>query len=205
MASIADLTVRPVVGDPRSLAELLGRPGVLRTGHYRLLSGLHTEYFLAFSQIAQDARAVRELASDLGAVCAPWLPTMVLAPSTAGVALGGELARELCLPLHLASLDSVGRADGLLGGVSIAGHRVLLVNDVVTTGDGLAALQHAVEAAEASVAGAAWFASRSDAEVGTRIGAPVVMSAALDLAATHADECALCRSGDELQDALDIN
>jgi orotate phosphoribosyltransferase len=201
----ADLTFRPLVGDPRDLADFLGRPGVLRTGHFRLLSGLHAEHFLAFSAIAQDPHAVRVIAGDLAAVCGPCDPSMVLAPSTAGVALGGELARELGIALQLAELDAHGRASGVLGDIDLSGQRVLLVNDVITTGDGLLALRDVVGHAGGSVIGAACFAMRSDTDTSERLGAPVHVSVALRLSSVPAHECPLCRDGVELEDALDIN
>ena len=125
MASTVDLTFHPLLGDPRSLAELLGRPGVLQTGHFRLLSGLHTEHFLAFSHVAQDRQAVRQLAAELAACCGPWAPTCVLGALDAGVALGGELARDLDVPLHLATLDERGRPNAVLSDASLQAHRVL--------------------------------------------------------------------------------
>lgn len=205
MSSTADLTFRPLVGDPQLLADYLGRDGVLRHGHFRLLSGLHTEHFLAFSQIAQDPQAVRRIANDLAAVCGPWGPSMVLAPSTAGVALGGELARALHAPLHLASLHETGRANGVLGEPAIAGARVLLVNDVITTGDGLVALRDVARAAGADVAGAACFGTRADVDMAGRLKMQICLSVGLTLPAFPADECPMCADGSEPVDALDIN
>jgi orotate phosphoribosyltransferase len=205
VSSTANLTFRPFVGDPQHLAEFLGREGVLRHGHFRLLSGLHTKQFLAFSQIAQDCHAVREIAENLAAVCAPWDPTMVLAPSTAGVALGGELARALQAPLHLASLDETGRANGVLGSPDLAGARALLVNDVITTGDGLVALRDVAVDAGAEIVGAACFGTRTNVDVAKRLGIPICLSVGLNLPAFHSSECPMCADGSEPLDALDIN
>lgn len=205
MTPTADLTFRPLLGDTRYTAELLGRPGVLRTGHFRLLSGLHTAHFLAFSRIAQDQTAVRSIARDLGAVAGVWAPSLVLAPSTAGVALGGDLADELDLPLYLAALDANGRAEGVLARPRLDGERVLLVNDVITTGDGLAAMRDVVVAAGGEAIGAACFASRSSVDTESRLGLPVIVTAQLDLDAFGVEDCPLCQTGDELEEALDIN
>lgn len=205
MSSTADLTFRPFVGDPELLADYLGRDRVLRHGHFRLLSGLHTEHFLAFSQIAQDRQAVRRIASDLAAVCGPWAASVVLAPSTAGVALGGELAGALDAALHLASLDETGRANGVLGDPNLKGARVLLVNDVITTGDGLVALRDVADAAGAEVAGAACFGTRANIDVAERLEIPLALSVGLSLATFPADQCPMCADGSEPIDALDIN
>lgn len=55
----------------------------------------------------------------------------------------------------------------------LKGQRVLLVNDVVTTGAGMTALAHVVEAG-GEIAGAAWFASRSRIDIEKMIHAPGV-------------------------------
>jgi orotate phosphoribosyltransferase len=205
LSSTADLTFHPLLGDPRELADVLGRPGVLRTGHFRLLSGLHTEHFLAFSAIAQDPEAVRAIAANLAVVCSPWDPSVALAPSTAGVALGGELARLLGIGLQLAALDANGRASGVLGDTDLSGSRVLLVNDVITTGDGLVALRDVVTSAGGATIGAACFGIRSRIDITGRLGIPVAVSVGLNLPVTSADECSMCHNGVDFEDALDIN
>lgn len=206
MTFTAAPTFVPIVGEPRWLADYLGRPGVIRHGHFRLLSGLHAEQFLAFSEIARDAEAVRSIAADLAAVCAPWQPSLVLAPSTAGVALAAQLARTLEEPLMLAALDDRGRATGILGDADIEGARVLLVNDVITTGQGLLALRDAAAAAGGLTIGAACFANRGDVDVAELIEVPVCYSARLNLRAVPAEQCEVCaRTGEEPEHAIDIN
>ena len=46
-------------GDPYALAELLALPGAIMEGHFQLLSGLHTDRFVAFSRIAERVRRSR--------------------------------------------------------------------------------------------------------------------------------------------------
>jgi orotate phosphoribosyltransferase len=130
----------------------------------------------------------------------------VLAPSTAGVTLGGALARQLGVGLQLAALDAQGRAERVLGEAELTNQRVLLVNDVITTGDGLIALRDVVTQAGGSVIGAACFGIRSEIDVAERLGVPATVSVALRLPAVPADRCPLCRDGvAHIEDALDIN
>jgi orotate phosphoribosyltransferase len=107
--------------------------------------------------------------------------------------------------MHLACLNSDGRPEGLVGDPDIAGARVLLVNDVVTTGQGIDALARTVRERGADVAGAAWFASRSGVDVVGNIDAPVVFAVSLDLKAVPADECETCSRGVPLEDGTDLN
>jgi orotate phosphoribosyltransferase len=193
-------------GDPRVIEDMIAAPKALMSGHFELLSGLHTEQFLAFSNVARDESALALIAELLLPEVAASVPAFVLAPSTAGVALGWSLARRLGVPLHLASLDESGRPEALIGEPALASRRGLLVNDVLTTGHGLQRLAEIVTARGGEVACAAWFLTRSpDVKVEQLIGAPAFSILTMSLPAWTADECALCDSQQPLSPALDLN
>jgi orotate phosphoribosyltransferase len=197
-------SLHPRLGDARVVIDMLSRREALRTGHFALLSGAHTSHFLMFSRLAKDDRDLDLLAEWLTPSVAAWRPTGVLAPSTAGVALGWTLARNLGVPLHLADIDSEGRATDVIGG-SVSGQRLVLVNDVVTTGAGMIALAEAARRGGAEVAGGAWFATRHEVDVSALIAAPVAYVAELALDSWDPDDCPLCRGGDTFEAALDLN
>jgi orotate phosphoribosyltransferase len=192
------------LGDPAAVRYMLSLPGVLRTGHFDLLSGLHSDTFLAFSGIASDSEALRQVVSWMAPSIAPWGADVVFAPSTAGVALAGGLALELQLPLALTTLSPGGRALGVLGDIDLGLRRVLIVNDVLTTGKGLAALRRIVENGGGEVVGSAWFLTRSD-------GAPqppLMRSqsvASARMPAWPAAECQMCADGMTAEVAIDLN
>jgi orotate phosphoribosyltransferase len=204
-ASVHAPALETHLGDQWTLAELLARPGVLESGHFRLLSGAHSEHFLRFSRIASDPTALESLAAALAPTVASWRPDAVLAPSTAGVSLGRELAQQLGLTLNLASVDESGRADEILGGVFLGGRRVLIINDVVTTGEGLEALANVADAAGGTVAGAAWFASRAHVDVASRLGAPTAWLVTAELPTFAPEACPCCVAGLDAVDGLDLN
>jgi orotate phosphoribosyltransferase len=109
------------------------------------------------------------------------------------------------VPLHLATVDSGGRADGLLGAPPPAGNRVLLVNDVVTTGEGLGALARVVAAHDGEVAGAGWFISRDHIDVEAQLGVPSYGVATVDLPSWSPADCVLCAAAEPLRPGLDLN
>jgi orotate phosphoribosyltransferase len=193
-------------GDPAFIRDLLAREGVIEHGHYQLLSGLHSDAFIRFSALARDDEALGCVGDWLTPSLKPWEADAVVAPSTAGVALAWTLALRLGLPLHLAAAGDDGRASRITSGLDeFPGRRVLLVNDVVTTGAGISALARLVEDAGAEVAGAAWFASRSPVNVEGMIGAPTAFVVALELAAVAAEDCESCRHEIPLERATDLN
>lgn len=191
------------LGDPSLIAELLASPGAIRTGHYSLLSGLHTDTFFAFSAIARDARAIRQICAWLTPAAAAWEPDIVLAPTTAGVTLGAGIAQDLGVPLALTSLDHQGRAAGVLGGTDLAGRRVVLVNDVFTTGHGLRLLADTATSAGAQVVGACWFLSRT-ADLPDDLP-PFVAIATAAMPAWPGAECFMCAEQFPAEQAIDLN
>lgn len=209
MLEAPTLTTAPLLrarlGDPNEVAELIATRGALLTGHFELLSGAHSDHFLRFSRIADDDIALDRVTCWLAPSVAAWMPTALVAPSTAGVALAWRLGQHLRLPVHLALVGADGRAASLPEVLSLEGERVALVNDVVTTGDGLAALAAVATGRGAAIAGAAWFVSRSDADVSVRVGAPVASVGELVLDAWSADHCRLCSSGFALNRAIELN
>ncbi len=192
-------------GDPRVVADMIASSQTIMSGHFRLLSGLHTDLFLAFSRIAGKGAMLERVSEWLAPEAAAERPDFVLAPSTAGVALGWALAGRLGVGLHLASLDDAGRPDGVLGEPDLSGGRGLLVNDVVTTGQSFQALAGLLEQRGAAVGCAAWFMTRSAADVAELIGAPAISVLTLPLAAWDAEGCELCKDSTPLSAAIDLN
>jgi orotate phosphoribosyltransferase len=192
-------------GDPRVIEDMIVSSSAILSGHFELLSGLHSDRFLTFSSIARDAAFLSRVGDLLFPDVAAQQPDLVLAPSTAGVALGWTLACRLGVPLHLASLDESGRPDGVLGEPELADKRALLVNDVVTTGRSFQALAELIRARDGSVACAAWFMTRSDTDVAKLLDVPGASVLTLPLEAWDAEGCELCRGNVPLSPALDLN
>lgn len=205
-AAASEIALVPRLGDPAQVSRLLTVEGVLREGHFRLLSGLHADVFLAFSAIADNASNLDEIASWLGPTVDAWTPDAVLAPSTAGVGLAATLARRISAPLHLAAVGADGRPFDVLGSVPAQRARVLLVNDVSTTGTAIAALARIARAHGADVVGAAWFASRSLTPHAS-FDFPTAHVVDLNLTAAMSTECQRCAArGDvDIEDATDLN
>jgi orotate phosphoribosyltransferase len=195
----------PVLGEPSRVAKMLGTPGALLDGHFELLGGLHTEHFFRFSAIARDSAALDQIAAWL----APELRTLdadaILAPTTAGVGLGWTLATALGVPLHLATVGDDGRPSGVLGAPKLAGKRLLLANDIVTTGNGLETLSRIVASQGADPAGACWFLTRSDVDVEAMLGIDCSRVVDWILPAWPREACTLCGAGDTASTAYDLN
>jgi orotate phosphoribosyltransferase len=155
-------TIRAAIDDATRVAvahrteELFRRSGALRDGHFLLKSGRHSDAYLEKFQVLQDTSATSELcgffaAAHRDAATAATDVDLVAGPTTGGVILAFETGRQLGTRAIFA--EEVRGDDGQIrrafrrGFTIAAGERVLLVDDILTTGGSLLAMIPAVEAA----------------------------------------------------------
>ena len=154
--------------------------GALLEGHFVLSSGRHSSRYLQCARVLTDpARAARLAAALADKVRAAGIAAeVVIAPAMGGLIIGYELARQL----GLASMF-VERPAGvfeLRRGFALApGTRVLLCEDVVTTGLSSREAIAAVRAAGGEVVAAACLVDRSDGAAD--VGVPLVALLRLDV------------------------
>lgn len=154
-------TVRPALTAAARLAiaarteSLFRSSGAFRDGHFKLKSGRHGDAYLEKFQVLQDPVATSELCGFLAehgrAPGGRPIVDLVAGPTTGGVILAFETGRQLGTRAIFA--EEVRADDGVVRrefrrGFSIErGERVVLVDDILTTGGSLLAMIPAVEAA----------------------------------------------------------
>jgi orotate phosphoribosyltransferase len=144
--------------------------GALREGHFSLKSGRHSDAYLEKFQVLQDPAATSELcgywaARHLDEDSRP-LVDLVAGPTTGGVILAFETGRQLgtraIFAEEVAGEPGAGPRREFRRGFEIRpGERILLVDDILTTGGSLLAMIPAVEAAGAEIVECAVIVDRS--------------------------------------------
>jgi orotate phosphoribosyltransferase len=178
--------------DGDSLLAIFRRSGALLEGHFRLSSGLHSNGYLQCALVLEDPQAAGVLGALLGDRLRHLCPAAVLSPALGGVIIGHEVARGLGVRAIFAE-----RQDGRLllrRGFSLApGERVVVVEDVVTTGLSTRETIEVARAAGAEVVGAAALVDRSGGSASLDV--PFVSLLAVDLPTWDAATCPLCGQG----------
>jgi orotate phosphoribosyltransferase len=172
--------------------DLFRHSGALLDGHFRLSSGLHSDRYLQSALVLQYP----DLAERLGAALAEQVrhlqPTAVLSPALGGIVIGQEVGRVL----HVRALFAE-RQDGTLvlrRGFSLSpSDRVLVVEDVMTTGGSTRETIAVATAAGARVVGAAAIVDRGGE--GLRLEVPLQTLVQLDVPTYQPDACPMCTQG----------
>ncbi len=169
--------------------------GAHQHGHFLLSSGLHSgDYLQCALFLAHPRRAARAggaLAATLSA--AHRVPDLVVAPAMGGLIIGHEVARALDVPFLFTE-----RADGVMTlrrGFAVApGQRVVIAEDVVTTGRSTREVVAVLEAAGAEVIAMAAVVNRSGV---ANPFAPLPFQPLIEVAfpTWPASDCPLCRQG----------
>ena len=174
------------------LLDLFRKSGALLEGHFRLSSGLHSTGYLQCALVLAQPETAEILGRAVAERAREWRPTVVLSPALGGVVIGHEVGRALGVRALFAE-----RQDGELtlrrGFVLSERDRVLVIEDVLTTGKSTRETMQVARAAGAQVVGAAAIVDRS----GGQAGLDVPFAALLDMALPtfEPDQCALCAQG----------
>jgi orotate phosphoribosyltransferase len=115
------------------LMRLLEESGALRRGHFLLSSGLHSEAYVQCALLLEDPVRARQVGGDLAEELRSFHPDSVLSPALGGVIIGHEVAAALGVPFRFS--ERKGEEMGMRRGFTLRqGERIVIVEDVVTTG-----------------------------------------------------------------------
>ncbi|OFW29789.1 MAG: orotate phosphoribosyltransferase [Acidobacteria bacterium RIFCSPLOWO2_02_FULL_65_29] len=174
------------------LLDLFRRSGALLDGHFRLSSGLHSTGYLQCALVLSRPEDAEVIGRALGSRVRALGATVVLSPALGGVVIGHEVGRALGVRALFAE-----RQDGALTlrrGFTLApGDRVLVVEDVLTTGGSTRETMQVARASGARVVGVASIVDRGGGVV--RFDVPFESLVAVDLPTYQPDECPLCAKG----------
>jgi orotate phosphoribosyltransferase len=172
--------------------DIYQKTGALLTGHFLLSSGLHSERYLQSALVLQQPDIATRLCAALAEHFRNSTIEAVIAPALGGVFVSHETARALGVRALFAE-----RVNGelmLRRGFTIKpGERLLVVEDVITTGKSTRETIEVVKKAGGVAVAAASLVDRSGGKA--ELGVPYKSLVTLEVPSYTALECPLCKAG----------
>jgi orotate phosphoribosyltransferase len=174
---------------------LLEDVGALKSGHFVLSSGRHSPQYLEKFDLLRNPVATEKVIAALLPKLQDYPVDLVAGPTTGGILLAFETARQMGVPAAYAERAE----DGSLarefrrGTTFPPGARVLVVDDILTTGGSVRETLAALQRHDVEVVAVAVLADRSGGEVD--LGVPLVSLVQMDIPTWAPEECPLCAQG----------
>jgi orotate phosphoribosyltransferase len=183
-----------VVITPAEVERIFRDAGALRDGHFVLASGKHSPRYLEKFQVLQWPKETERLCAAIASSWRDEMPDTVAGPTSGGIILAHEIARQLGTRAVYAERNESGGGRVFRRGFQLhPGEHVLVVDDIMTTGGSVQETIDAVRAAGALVIGAAVLVDRAGGSV--TLDVPVRPLWSLDIPAYAPADCPLCRDG----------
>jgi len=178
------------------ILKLFEETGALLNGHFRLSSGLHSGNYFQCALLLQNPGVAERLCGKLADYFKEDKPTCVVAPALGGVIVSYETARSLGVR-SLFTERVEGKMTLRRGFELDEKDRVLVVEDVITTGLSTNEVLEVVKSKGAEIIGVGCIVDRSGKTLD--FGVKLKSLAKLDFPAYKQEDCPLCRKGVEIK------
>jgi len=176
------------------IADVFRSTGAFLEGHFILSSGLHSPNYMQCAKVLQHPEHGERFAKALAEKLANLRPTAVLAPALGGILVGYELARALKVRSLFAE-----RVEGVMslrrGQEILPSDRLVLCEDVVTTGKSIKEVEALALAAGATVVAMVAIVDRSGGK--WSLSQPLTSLLTMKLETYPPESCPLCASGSQ--------
>ena len=164
--------------------------GALLDGHFRLTSGRHSNTYFQCAKVLQHPEHLTAVCNRIAEHFAGSGVETVISPAIGGIVVGTEVGRQLGVKTIFAE-----RKDGVMTirrGFSLElGERVLVIEDVITTGGSVAEVIALIKSAGASLVGVGSVVDRSNGRVKLADDHFSVLS--MEVISYSPEECPLCK------------
>ena len=181
--------------DRAEMERIFKQTGLMLEGHSLLTSGRHSNRYMQCAKLFQYPEYSEMICKDLADRFAGQKIDMVVGPAVGGIIMSYEMARQFKVPNIFAEREN--GAMTLRRGFSIPeGAKVLVVEDVVTTGGSVREVMDIVAEAKAEVVGVCVVVDRSGGKID--FGVPFEAAYETEIQSYEPSQCPLCEQGLEL-------
>jgi orotate phosphoribosyltransferase len=183
------------VTDERTMLATLGASGALKDGHFLLSSGRHSDRYVEKFDLLRQPQAASRACAMIAERFRDLAVDVVVGPTTGGVILAFETGRQLGVSAAYAErVSEEGTAREFRRGTRFAaGARILVVDDILTTGGSVRETLEALKAHPVEVVGVAVLVERSSEPLD--LGVPFHSLAKMEISSWGPESCPLCAQG----------
>lgn len=178
------------------ILEIFHTTGALLEGHFQLTSGLHSPQYFQCAKVLQYPRHAERLCQEIVDHFRTMKLDAVVAPALGGIVVGQEVGRLIAAFTPDIRTMFTERANGIMqlrrGFTINRSERILVCEDVITTGGSVGEVIKIVQDAGAEVAGVASIVDRSGGKVTFDHQFSVLRMEAITY---PPDQCPLCKKG----------
>ncbi len=173
--------------------EILKEAGVLLEGHFKLTSGRHSNKYLQCAKIFRNTKYSEELCAALAEQYQSEGVEVVIGPAMGAVQMAYEVSRSLKCENFFTERDEEGKMVLRRGFEVKPGEKVLVVEDVVTTGGSVREVIELVKAVGGNVVGVGSIVDRTGGKID--FGVPFKAVISVEVESWEPEECPLCKAG----------
>ncbi len=174
------------------ILEIFEKTDALLNGHFLLTSGNHSNKYFQCAKVLQYPEYAEKLCGIISGYFKDYEIDAVIAPAIGGIVVGQEVARQLNKKSIFAE-----RVEGKLTlrrGFEISqGEKVLVCEDVVTTGGSVFEVIDIVKQNGGEVVGVGMIVDRSNGKVD--FGVPQISTYQTEVIVYKPEDCPLCKEG----------
>lgn len=173
--------------------EILKEAGVLLEGHFRLTSGRHSNRYLQCAKIFRNTKYSEELCGALAEQYQNDGVQVVIGPAMGAVQMAYEVSRSLNCENFFTERDEEGKMVLRRGFAVNPGEKVLVVEDVVTTGGSVKEVIELVKEAGGDIVGVGSIVDRTGGKID--FGVPFKAVISVEVESWEPENCPLCKAG----------
>ncbi len=179
-----------MISNENAILDIFKKTGALLQGHFLLTSGRHSNMYFQCAKVLQFPEYTEQVCRIISDYFKDYEIDTVISPAMGGIIVGQEVARQLNKRSIFAERED--KKLTLRRGFTIdKGEKVLVCEDVVTTGGSVFEVIDIVKAQGGEVAGVGFIVDRSNGKV--NFGYPQQSTMKMEVISYTPDECPLCR------------
>jgi len=173
-----------------NVAEIFEKSGAILRGHFQLASGRHSPIYWEKSRVVQFPDYTEQLCRMIATHFRERAVQVVAGPTTVGIILAYEVAKQMGVRSIFAEKGDAGGRVFRRGFSLDPGERVLIVDDILTTGGSIRGVMAAVDKSGGKVVGVGVLADRSEQKI--EFGVPLFSCYRSETVTYKPEECPLC-------------